>query len=103
MQCSKSLSSILMHIVLKQHTDIVYSIKITDNKRRKNMVYIAISKSKFILTNRYHTCLGKNIYSKVNKTISIYDVNYLKFKQLVRKYLQTLSFDQTEELPNTLK
>jgi hypothetical protein len=87
----------VMHSILKQHTLVPYNIDIT-NKRRGDIACISQSKSKFIFTNRFFSFLGPFLYNRLNKELNIYELNYYNCKIALVKFLQTLSYDKTEEL-----
>jgi hypothetical protein len=87
----------ILHTVLKQHAMTLYNPD-TTKKRRRDIVCISQSESKYIFTNRFYNFLGPLLYNRLNKQLSIYELNYYNCKIALNKYLQNLPYDKTEDL-----
>lgn len=92
----------ILHIVLKQHATLTYNADII-NKRRNDIVCSSTTTSIYAFSNKFFTFLGPLLYNRLNRILNIYNLNSFLCKNNVSKYLQGLSYDQTEELLTVCK
>lgn len=93
----------ILHVILKQHSQLSYNNSNITNKRRKDIVCSSNSTSKYMYTNRFFRFLGPFLYNKLNSELSIYSLNYFKCRKSVFNYLQSLSYDRTDNLLTVCK
>lgn len=87
----------ILRVILNQHGSLEQLVADRHNKRRKFKIFnIRHFRTRF--AQRFQCYLGKTLYNNLNKTLSIYEMNRFNCKNTVTKYLQRLSYDETENL-----
>jgi hypothetical protein len=88
----------ILHLLLKQHKATPYDKK-TLNKRT-TVGICKLPKVRTAFARRQHTFFSKYLYRKVNKKVDFYPLTLRDAKFKIRKWLLTLSYEQTESLLN---
>lgn len=88
----------IMHLVLKQHTMLSYNAEYINNKRRNDIVCDSNPSSKYVFVNRFFTFLGPFLYNRLNRKLSIYNLNYFICKKTIIEHLLRISYVETEDL-----
>lgn len=91
----------IMGIVLKQHTALPYSTANT-NKRRKDIV-CPQNTTKHAFVSKFYLYLGPLLYNRLNSKANIYSLNYTNCKRILKDALQSMSYEDTENLLTVLK
>lgn len=86
----------ILRTVLRRHTMLPLSSEATS--RRTGFPVCKVTKCRTALASRHFCALSSKIYNRVNKSISIYKLTLYKAKQILRPWLQSLSYDDTEKL-----
>lgn len=84
--------------VLIQHSATPYK-KIS--KRRKDIVCVT-RKSNLTHSSRFNYFLAPTLYNKLNKILPIYQLSSRDCKNLITKWLQGLTYEETENLLSTM-
>lgn len=88
----------ILQTVLKQHGLVQFNPKLSLGKRRFNPVEYSCDRLNTMFSKRFFCYLGRFLYNKLNKTLSIYNLTKIKCKMKVRIWLQELTYDDTEHL-----
>lgn len=87
----------LCSIILKQHSMLQYNPKIL-SRRRWFTVCRSSFKPKTMFIHRFFNFLGTHIYNKINKILNIYPMNIIAVKKTITPWIQSLTYDETEDL-----
>lgn len=86
----------LLAIITKQHSAMMYDP--FQAKKRRNHIVCHMEITHTAFSKMFFKFLGPYIYNKVNKTIKIHHKNLWECKHEVKKWLQQLTYDETEKL-----
>lgn len=93
----------IVKLILKQHSLLTFHTNYLTNKRRNDIVCNPTSMSKHAFIKRFFIFLGPFLYNRINRELSIYSLNNYYCKKILHNYVQTLTYDQTEELLEVCK
>lgn len=88
----------LLNIILKQHGQLKFSSEPSRQCRRCVPVYRFAAKLTTQFSKRFFCYLGGSLYNRVHKILSIYALTKHLCKKKVSRWLQGLSYDNTENL-----
>lgn len=92
----------ILKIILMQHSQIIYDPQML-NKRRNYTVFKKHRTSNTKFVTKFSNSLGPFIYNKLNKVLNIYPLNTDCCRRKVLEYLQSLTYDETEQLLTVLR
>lgn len=91
----------VLSIIIRQHRSMQYTppqnvrrfYTVVKNKTRPNTEFV----------KRFYIFLGPYLYNNINKILNIYPLVKVICKRIVSKWLQTLTYNQTEDLIKVIK
>lgn len=92
----------ILHTVLKKHTQLPFDPTLMYTKRRYDLVCIT-TKKRTAVARRHYQCISSMLYNRLNKELNIYPLTTYKCKTKCIKWLQSLSYQDTENLLIVLK
>lgn len=85
----------ILSIILKQHSNITFSTSLSHTKR-KNVCPAQVVSSRF--AQRFFLFLGSFLYNKVDNILHYYGLNIIECKKKTSMWLQSLDYNDTENL-----
>lgn len=87
----------VLHTVLRKHTHLPYDPQTTNSKRRSDIV-CALEKRRTTVASRHFYFISSLLYNRLNRQLNIYPLTYYKCKLKCVEWLQSLSYQDTEDL-----
>lgn len=85
----------MLAVVTQQHSHVPYTSQpLIRNHRLK--IPLPVVQTEFI--KRFFYFLGPFLYKKIHSQLSIFDLNNFNCKKVLRRWLQALTYDETEAL-----
>lgn len=86
----------LLSLIVKQHSCTIFDSSLSE-KRRHYMVCQRDRLFHTAFSHKFFPFLGPHIYNKINKILVVYHGTKSNCKQKVAKWLQQLTYDETEK------
>jgi hypothetical protein len=88
----------ILNVIKRQHQLLNFDPEKISNRRRKDIVVGYNFKPKTVFVKKYFGYIGPFLYNKINKHLSIYNLNRHECNIVITAWLQQMSYDETEAL-----
>lgn len=89
----------ITHVVLRKHKSLPYNPSTADNNERRRKPPVAkVSVTNSTFASRQYYKRSAQLYNLLNKELKIYHKKYYDCKKAVSNWLQSKTYDETEQL-----
>lgn len=86
----------ILRTTLRRHLELPFDAQVT--RRRTAFPVCKIIRCRSALARRHFLAQSAHIYNKINKKLKIYPMTFYKVKQSLKSWLQSLTYDETEQI-----